>query len=544
MKERNEKFLSLLSFICDINGEVASLNDLFVEFSEQDINGMMSFDDGKITSPAIVRGSKHGFKELVARLIEWPNIDLNLPDSLGNTSLHYAAYYGYRDIVELLLAHKVKTGIVNVEGRSAANLAKTPFLQEIIRNPKLISNRFADMESNFDVQPANAQDFPLDRTLIPDSKSSNLNSINDFVRGEFGDPPILKQLCEDDMFFRKHFQCLRNKNENTVSNLSRSHLCELEHDSMNEIDLLERYAPTAPKMSSQCSHLPTSFDSSKEWIDLKVFLWYFGFPYINSLQTKMGRFSDLGICMNAIQQIFCDVDALDKEKINESSLYLSQSCSLFVNSILSIFEPDDGWPKKLNGTMTSAWERIGLLHYGQIITKDVQNLLFKLLEYGGQVSSKPSMLSDFQRDDIVQSIVLGPRHRRVLVDAIYDISLTILSKCEASYPVDCVRSRFWMKLAAVLKSEEIVNQNRKAFENDTGRFGFHIWLMDLKLEWYEKQFNDIGFQVIEDFYELSYSDCQDYFPFLKVSGYFDNDLLYSNHIFSYILRQRIAFLSI
>ena len=47
---------------------------------------------------------RNGHSDVAALLIKY-NVDIDLPDSSGNTPLHHAAAYGWLDCVELLLKY-------------------------------------------------------------------------------------------------------------------------------------------------------------------------------------------------------------------------------------------------------------------------------------------------------------------------------------------------------------------------------------------------------------------------------------------------------
>lgn len=56
-------------------------------------------------------------------LFTQPNIELNQQNKLGDTALHAAAWKGYADIVELLLAKGARTDLRNNEKKLALDMA-------------------------------------------------------------------------------------------------------------------------------------------------------------------------------------------------------------------------------------------------------------------------------------------------------------------------------------------------------------------------------------------------------------------------------------
>lgn len=95
----------------------------------------------RLHANALTLSALRGFYELVQILLQWPGININIQELNGNTALHNSALIGSRDICELLLLHGADNGIVNVQGKSPANLTDRLSLQEVIRNPKLISQK-------------------------------------------------------------------------------------------------------------------------------------------------------------------------------------------------------------------------------------------------------------------------------------------------------------------------------------------------------------------------------------------------------------------
>ncbi|EAW62573.1 osteoclast stimulating factor 1, isoform CRA_d [Homo sapiens] len=62
-------------------------------------------------------------RDIVEMLFTQPNIELNQQNKLGDTALHAAAWKGYADIVQLLLAKGARTDLRNIEKKLAFDMA-------------------------------------------------------------------------------------------------------------------------------------------------------------------------------------------------------------------------------------------------------------------------------------------------------------------------------------------------------------------------------------------------------------------------------------
>lgn len=180
---RTANFTKALRSVADISGEMSALLGVAEQYPDQDINvniivpvahysderfqitESIDYDMDSMTgtvhshttvgttyevyqlintlhdSSALTRAALRGFSEVVHALLQWPGININYQDSSGNTALHNAALIGNREIVEELLLAGINLTVLNNDGKVAANVAKTNYLREIIRNPALISNR-------------------------------------------------------------------------------------------------------------------------------------------------------------------------------------------------------------------------------------------------------------------------------------------------------------------------------------------------------------------------------------------------------------------
>eukprot|EP00606_Chrysophyceae_sp_TOSAG23-5_P000473 GSChrysophyteH2.ASY1.ANO1.1523.1 assembled CDS len=137
----NARFCALLLAATNISGELSALTDLSIEFSDLDINIVL---DSTLGGRAITRAAFNGFNVIVAALLKWDGIDINVQEKDGNTALHMAASRGkaqHKSIVEMLLLHNARIGIANNAGKTPACVAATTYLGEIIRNPRLIQTR-------------------------------------------------------------------------------------------------------------------------------------------------------------------------------------------------------------------------------------------------------------------------------------------------------------------------------------------------------------------------------------------------------------------
>lgn len=180
---RKAAFTKALRSVADISGELSALLGVAEEYPDQDINVNIiqplteyadesfffakenEYDMDSLTgtvhshttvgtsyavyqlinslsdSSALTRASLRGFHEVVHALLQWPGVNINYQDSNGNTALHNAALIGNRDIVEMLLTAGIKLTTLNHAGKVAANLAKTNYLRELIRNPALLAHQ-------------------------------------------------------------------------------------------------------------------------------------------------------------------------------------------------------------------------------------------------------------------------------------------------------------------------------------------------------------------------------------------------------------------
>jgi ankyrin repeat protein len=140
-QQREARFCSLLLAACNVSGELSALTDLSIEFSDLDINIEL---DSTLGAHAITRAAFNGFNVIVAALLKWDGINVDVQEKDGNTALHMAASRAkpqHKSIVEMLLLNNARIGIANNAGKTPACVAHTTYLSEIIRNPRLIQTR-------------------------------------------------------------------------------------------------------------------------------------------------------------------------------------------------------------------------------------------------------------------------------------------------------------------------------------------------------------------------------------------------------------------
>ena len=77
---------------------------------------------------------KHSHPRYALQLLkEDPSIDVNAQDVSGMTAMHYAAMYGYKEIVQRLLAHKdIKPALKDKQGQTALDIVRAENLTRMI----------------------------------------------------------------------------------------------------------------------------------------------------------------------------------------------------------------------------------------------------------------------------------------------------------------------------------------------------------------------------------------------------------------------------
>lgn len=254
-----------------------------------------------------------------------------------------------------------------------------------------------------------------------------------------------------------------------------------------------------------------------------------------------------------MKSFFFDMDEGSMSSMSLGDQYsrlLAAECTDFVANFVDIFEPIGGWPQKvLSCKESNLWERTGLLQYGQVISYSLMQQLYKLLEYGGKLGSNtgpvPSNCNSSQNsvdDDsfgpmvdlpalgrggnsiyVTGDFVIPPRHRRVILDHMFEIAEDLKSRIECHYPVDSIRAQLWLHNGKTLFAKNNFNSSRTPAEYsgitsayDHNESIFKMWLSDIKLSEYEGAFREAGFKIISDFEGLSSEDVLYYFPFIRL----------------------------
>jgi hypothetical protein len=194
--------------------------------------------------------------------------------------------------------------------------------------------------------------------------------------------------------------------------------------------------------------------------------------------------------------------------------------------LLDLYEPNGGWPHKANGDPLEYHECFLALEKLNVITPKTRDAIMQIYD-----------VTTPQRRHEMDNLPF--RFRRQSVDSVYEVAVVMKERAEASYPADAIRAHFWKHSAtksmfrqslvnfhkstrsatnvegqALIAKENITKtSNNMTYERLTG---FDLWLQDLCLDEYRETFCSIGFKKISDFSELSFDDCSEYFPFIKV----------------------------
>lgn len=590
---RIDTFHDQLRLICDISGEESVFIPLVQEYYDLDINAVIFSAEGE-QATALTRAAERGFYDIVAALLQWHGVNINYQEANGNTALHNAAQHEYRDVLEILLVHNADNGLLNRQGKAAANLVSHNYIREIIRNPRLIHSKHdyqhAVLDEIFRRQrllssSAQGTDFSMtvgeaaqDQSLVlfPQSstisspsmmmfpplspsvpkvgeKKSNMNSNNNgnssFYNksgsGEVKLPPIPSSASKYSI----------NNATNTHNNsfYSSSQQKGAGSNSVAAVDLqdsiaMSRYGPIPPAFggcradiflqqevingqdeegeddynkqaamaggnvffndvySLQRSYLPTSFDTTLEWCEVKDFFWLLAQPYRDYRQDKRSFLYDLAKSMDSIQHTFThpvevvvtptqyrtlssqdaanlpkNLTTVDVQRLQ----HFAQHCMDFLVTFLTVYDDTlAGNVKQImmcyddseDGEKNKEIEVLLLLHgeieylaqYGYL-DPPVRVQLMILLplcsihvlptsqeedhqhgheEKGFEQGHNEDEEEEERFKDPLQGlwsplVINPPRARRVAVDAIYDLAVFVMDMAQSTYATDAVRAHLW-----------------------------------------------------------------------------------------------------
>lgn len=639
LAREKEQFRRLLLAAVDRSGELSAISDLATEYPLQDIN-MYVVPEERCT--ALFRAATKGFESVVVALIQWPGIELDIQDINGDTALHAASQRGFKNIVEHLLLAGAKFGVINNQGKVAANVAKTGFIREVCRNPSLIEHKALQgftgqaylatkrMTGIFDSKrpdlswtssPTVNKSLNEDHQLSPvvskmrsmmhgfgeqafdeydeeyeqkepfqdelhnqtyqsyenyhdpmihgsrvntglgiRGPTLNQQSIDteEFSHGKFGLFPQSFGGCRENMFpadesVVNEMEILGSTNSLQVRAITKEEFKEmkfLEYKQQSSIleedrspdkqaQIQERISYLRRTTSSQAALPPTAFDKTEQWLEVKDFLWLIGYPYkpknIGEEQKKDKRWClyRLAKVLDVVQYLFVTFSQFEvdndgnpvTDSIDESTSKFIIQCFYFVQCLLDLYEPNGGWPHKANGDPLEYNDCFLALEKLHIITHKTREAIMHIYD-----------VTTPQRRHEMENLPF--RFRRQSVDCIYEVAVVVKERAEASFPADSIRAHFWRhsavkmlfrqslvnfhkstrksnkdELQQLIIKETVSNTNRQTNEKITG---FDLWLQDLCLDEYRDTFFSIGFKKISDFCELSFDDCSEYFPFIKV----------------------------
>lgn len=80
--------------------------------------------------------ARGGHLHCLLRLLQVPQVQINVQNKLGDTALHLSAWRGHAETVASLLEHVARTGVVNRDGKMAAQLATDPATVALLQIPR------------------------------------------------------------------------------------------------------------------------------------------------------------------------------------------------------------------------------------------------------------------------------------------------------------------------------------------------------------------------------------------------------------------------
>jgi hypothetical protein len=389
------------------------------------------------------------------------------------------------------------------------------------------------------------KNFDLDSQVLPKNVEASLLDTAKYdpehlIRNKFGPPPAHYNGCKDDMFFEAFnkrvpvpFQYQLKKDiENLVTD-SRSIPSIPMH---NGGDKEEKEGIDYGRLPLQASYVPTAFDSTDEWIEVKDYLWMLGYPYqekstiseskdgMASVEDARAKLYKISNIMDDMQRVFSDPQTSgypiiyekgqlpDKNQSNSGDVQLKYMCKKFVQLSLEMFVPPGIAiePGALRAAKKSVLEaRLVAVHDSEMISEEIKNLLAILIEFGTRQveTSNEEAEKKVETDVVASSVSYTPRERRMMVDSVYDVSFTFKWRAIQDYTTDNIRVAYWIKTSKGKFSKDL--QYDMSLE-------VMLFLQDQHLHYYINDFQKLGFKILADFTELTLKDCQDYFPFLKL----------------------------
>ena len=89
-------------------------------------------DDGTTTGTPLFYAAAQNHVHCCALLLDFRSDLLDLVDSLGDTALHVASYYGHATVLRLLLESAANPHVQNAKGFTPAHVASTPECLELL----------------------------------------------------------------------------------------------------------------------------------------------------------------------------------------------------------------------------------------------------------------------------------------------------------------------------------------------------------------------------------------------------------------------------